>query len=107
MAITAQSLAPRVTVIRSPTTKETMRKIDRSKDSIFKNTSTHKTISLLRESARVRDAITDMGSPPSAWERFMRQAKRELVYVAAVVWQLPAILAIWLGIAMLLYAIVF
>ncbi len=89
-----------------------MRKIDRSKDSIhkdsiFKNSSTHKTISLLRESDKVMDSIDDMGSPPSVWKKFSRQAKRELLYAAAVSWQIPMIAAIWLGIAMLLYAIVF
>ncbi len=84
-----------------------MRKIDRSKNSIFKNSSTHKTISLLRASDKVMDDINDMGSPPSLWKKFSRQAKRELYYAAAVSWQIPAILALYVVAAMLLYAIIF
>jgi len=69
------------------------------KDSIFKNASTHKTIALLRQSDKVMDGIR----PPSIWTR----VKRELLYVFAIVWVGPAIALIWLGIAMLLFSIVF
>ncbi len=80
----------------------------RRKDSIFKNSnSSTKTLEILRSADRVMDSINDMGSPPSLWKKFSRQAKRELYYAAAVSWQIPMIAAIWLGIAMLLYAIVF
>ncbi len=80
----------------------------RRKDSIFKNSnSSTKTLEILRSADRVMDSINDMGSPPSLWKKFSRQAKRELYYAAAVSWQIPMIAAIWLGIAMLLFAIVF
>ncbi len=80
----------------------------RRKDSIFKNSnSSTKTLEILRSADRVMDSINDMGSPPSLWKKFSRQAKRELLYSLATAWQIPMIAAIWLGIAMLLYAIVF
>ncbi len=69
--------------------------------------STYKTLEILRASDKVMDSINDMGSPPSIWKKFSRQAKRELLYSLATAWQIPMIAAIWLGIAMLLYAIVF
>ncbi len=64
-----------------------------------KDNSTHKTIALLRETDRVMDAITS----PSIWTK----VKRELLYVAATVWQPTAIAFCWLVIFWILGSIIF
>ncbi len=72
-----------------------------------RTSSTHDTVNLLRASDRVRDSISDMGSPAYSWKKATRAVKRELLYAVLTTWQGPAIALIWLGIAMLLFAIVF
>ncbi len=69
--------------------------------------STFKTLEILRASDRVMDSINDMGSPPTVFEKFIRQAKRELVYVAAVVWQIPAILTLYAVCFWIVWVIIF
>ncbi len=66
--------------------------------------STYKTIELIRAADKVMDSI---GSPPSIWNRVIRTVKRELLYGFLTTWQGPAVALIWLGIAMMLFAIVF
>ncbi len=61
--------------------------------------STNDTINILRKSDSVMDAITS----PSIWTK----VKRELFYVAAVSWQLPAILALYMVCFWIIGSIIF
>ena len=69
--------------------------------------STHKTISLLRETDKTIDVINDMGNPPSILAKVIRTVNRELLYGAAISWKLTAVLAIYFVAAMLVLWILF